>query len=259
MSRVVVVTGSASGIGRATAERLEAAGEQVIGVDLRDAEVEADLGTPEGRAAAVAAVEAHGTLDAVVCCAGVEAKGDVTVRVNYFGVVELLEGLRPRLAASAAPRAVVVASFAAIHPAFDPELVEACLAGDEPRAVAACEEALAADPPRSVYASSKRALVRWVRRTAPSERWAGAGIPLNAVAPGVVATPMTQRRLDDPDRRTALLGVVPMPLHGPGEPEHVASLLAWLAGAENVLVTGQVVFADGGADALLRGEREWLA
>ena len=49
-----------------------------------------------------------------------------------------------------------------------------------------------------------------------------------------------------------------MPLHGPGEPEHVAALLAWLAGPENVLVTGQVVFVDGGADAVLRGEREWL-
>ena len=51
-----------------------------------------------------------------------------------------------------------------------------------------------------------------MRRSAPAVRWAGAGIPLNAVAPGVVATPMTQYRLDDPSRREALLGVVPMPL-----------------------------------------------
>ena len=257
MSRRVVVTGSGSGIGRATAERLAAAGDVVVGVDLRDAAVEADLGTPDGRAAAVSALGGHGPVDAVVCCAGVEAKGDVTVRVNYFGVVELLEGLQPLLAASDAPRAVVVASFAAIHPAFDPGIVDACLAGDEPGAVAACAAALEAEPPRSVYASSKRALVRWVRRTAPTERWAGAGIPLNAVAPGIVATPMTQHRLDDPSRREALLGVVPMPLHGPGDPDHVAALLAWLAGPENVLVTGQVVFVDGGADAVFRGEAGW--
>ena len=195
MSRRVVVTGSGSGIGRATAERLAAAGDVVVGVDLRDAAVEADLGTPDGRAAAVSAIGGHGPVDAVVCCAGVEAKGDVTVRVNYFGVVDLLEGLQPLLAASDAPRAVVVASFAAIHPAFDPGIVDACLAGDEPGAVAACAGTLEAEPPRSVYASSKRALVRWVRRTAPTERWAGAGIPLNAVAPGIVATPMTQHRL----------------------------------------------------------------
>ena len=181
----------------------------------------------------------------------------MTVRVNYFGVVELLEGLQPLLAASDAPRAAVVASFAAIHPAFDAGIVDACLAGDEAAAVDACAAAVEAEPPRSVYASSKRALVRWVRRSAPTERWAGAGIPLNAVAPGVVATPMTQYRLDDPSRREALLGVVPMPLHGPGEPDHVAALLAWLAGPENVLVTGQVVFVDGGADAVLRGEAGW--
>ena len=257
MSRTVVVTGSGSGIGRATAERLADAGDRVLGVDLQGAEIEADLGTPEGRAAAVSAIAAGGEVDAVVCCAGVEAKGDVTVRVNYFGVVELLEGLQPLLAAGDAPRAAVVASFAAIHPAFDAGIVDACLAGDEAAAVDACAAAVEAEPPRSVYASSKRALVRWVRRSAPRERWAGAGIPLNAVAPGVVATPMTQYRLDDPSRREALLGVVPMPLHGPGEPEHVAALLTWLAGRENVLVTGQVVFVDGGADAVLRGEEGW--
>lgn len=258
MSRVAVVTGSASGIGRATAELLAAGGDRVVGVDLRDADVESDLGTPDGRAAALRELGRLGAVDAVVCCAGVEAKGDVTVRVNYFGVVELLEGLRPLLGLAPAPRAAVVASFAAAHPAFDGELVDACLAGDERRAVAACAGALAADPPRSVYASSKRALVRWVRRSAPTHAWAGAGIALNAVAPGVIATPMTQHRLDDEARRTALLGVVPMPLHGPGEPEHVAALLAWLVSPENVLVTGQVVFADGGADAAVRGETEWV-
>jgi NAD(P)-dependent dehydrogenase (short-subunit alcohol dehydrogenase family) len=257
MSRTVVVTGSASGIGRATAERLATAGDRVLGIDLQDAEIEADLGTPWGRAGAVAAVERHGAADAVVCCAGVEAKGDVTVRVNYFGVVELLEGLRPLLAASDAPRAAVVASFAAIHPSADAAIVDACLAGDEAAAVDACAVADIAEPPRSVYASSKRALVRWVRRTAPTKPWAGAGIPLNAVAPGIVATPMTQYRLDDPARRSALLGVVPMPLHGPGEPDHVAALLAWLVGVENVLVTGQIVFVDGGADAVLRGDSGW--
>lgn len=258
MSRTAVVTGSASGIGRATRVRLEAAGDHVVGIDLHDAEIESDLGTPAGRAAAVAAVERHGAVDAVVCSAGVEAKGDVTVRVNYFGAVGVLEGVRPLLAASPAPRAVVVASFAAIHPAFDPGVVDACLAGDEPAAVAACAAVLTAEPPRSVYASSKRALVRWVRRSAPTDRWAGAGIPLNAVAPGIVATPMTQHRLDDPARRSALMDVVPMPLHGPGEPEHVAAVLAWLAGPENVLVTGQIVFVDGGAEAVVRGESGWV-
>ena len=47
-TRTVVVTGSASGMGAATAARLEAAGQRVIGIDLRDAEIIADLGSPDG-------------------------------------------------------------------------------------------------------------------------------------------------------------------------------------------------------------------
>jgi NAD(P)-dependent dehydrogenase (short-subunit alcohol dehydrogenase family) len=96
-----------------------------------------------------------------------------------------------------------------------------------------------------------------VRRNAVTADWAGAGIPLNAVAPGIVRTPMVAHHLSDDARRTRLEQYVPMPLHGPAEPEHVAALIRWLAGAENVLVTGQVVFVDGGADAVLRGEAAW--
>ncbi|WP_205781478.1 hypothetical protein [Planctomonas deserti] len=42
-----------------------------------------------------------------------------------------------------------------------------------------------------LYTTSKLSVARWVRRTAPTESWAGAGIALNAVAPGVILTPMT--------------------------------------------------------------------
>ena len=52
--RTTVVTGAASGIGAAVRARLEAAGDRVVGVDLRDAEVTADLACPEGRATAAA-------------------------------------------------------------------------------------------------------------------------------------------------------------------------------------------------------------
>jgi NAD(P)-dependent dehydrogenase (short-subunit alcohol dehydrogenase family) len=48
-----------------------------------------------------------------------------------------------------------------------------------------------------------------------------------------------------------------MPLHGPGEPEQAAAILAWLAGPENALMTGQVIFVDGGYEVLTRGDDIW--
>ena len=67
------MTGSGSGIGAATRARLEAAGHEVLGVDLRGQEVDADLSTPAGRTAAVQAILdwCGGTLDGFVGCAGV--------------------------------------------------------------------------------------------------------------------------------------------------------------------------------------------
>jgi NAD(P)-dependent dehydrogenase (short-subunit alcohol dehydrogenase family) len=258
MSRTYVVTGSASGIGQATAARLQRDGATVIGVDLRDADVRADLSTPAGRAAMVADVHDRvDRLDGVVSCAGVDMRDPLTVKVNYFGAVATLEGLRDLLARGTKPRAAVIASFAAIHGPFDEEMIEACLAGDEPTAVAAAERHGPDDTTKTVYTSSKKAIARWVRQAAPSEPWAGAGIPLNAIAPGIIVTPMTQPLLEDERLARGLGKRVPMPLHGPGTPDDVAALLAWLVGEENVLVTGQVIFIDGGADTVLRGDLAW--
>jgi NAD(P)-dependent dehydrogenase (short-subunit alcohol dehydrogenase family) len=248
------VTGSASGIGRATAERLARDGARVIGVDLRDADVVADLSTPDGRAALVDGVRnaSGGTIDAVVACAGVEGvPAPLIVKVNYFGAVATLVGLRPLLAQSDSPRAVAVSSLAQLHP-VDDELVDACLAGDEDRAAERAGQERV-----NGYTSSKRALGRWLRRTAPGDEWAGAGIPLNAVAPGTIRTPIVESHLATEEGRRRMERWVPMPLHGPGEASDVADLIAWLAGPQNVLVTGQVIFIDGGADAVLRGDDVW--
>ena len=135
---------------------------------------------------------------------------------------------------------------------LDDDIVDACLAGDEERAVAA-----AAGKDVLVYPSTKRALARWVRRTAPTDEWAGAGITLNAVAPGVVLTPMTDSLLGDPVWRTIVDDAVPMPLGGYAEPEEIAAVLDWLTSADNTKVTGQVLFVDGGADVVLRPDDVW--
>ncbi|WP_425953967.1 SDR family oxidoreductase [Xylanimonas sp. McL0601] len=256
--RTVVVTGSASGIGRATVKVLAAQGHRVIGVDLHDADVVVDLASPEGRAGLIPGVAARtdGAIDAIVANAGLARETPDTVSVNFFGAVVTLEALRPMLAGSAAPRAVVTASSSSLLP-FDAELVDECLAGDEDGARARAAKLKEAGDGSLVYASSKVALCHWLRRVAAGPDWAGAGIPLNAIAPGIVNTPMTAKMTATAEARKALAAEVPMPLHGYMEPEVPAHLFAWLVSPENSHLCGQVVFVDGGADVMIRGDSTW--
>src|SRR5579871_1379940 len=138
--RTVVVTGAASGIGAATSKRLRDAGHRVIGSDLHDAEVIADLTTDAGRASLAAGVAqlSGGRIDAIVANAG-GGPAETSLQLNFFGAVATLEGLRPLLAGSRAPRAVAVSSIASFGPT-DKGLVESCLSLDEGRAVAAARE-----------------------------------------------------------------------------------------------------------------------
>lgn len=254
VSRVVAVSGVASGIGAATAQLLRERGDTVIGIDLRDAEVCADLSTHQGREAAVSATleRADGRLDGVVLCAGISGIDPLLVSVNFFGCTALLDGLRPLLAASAAPRAAVVASMTVVHPT-DPELVAACLAGEEERALEVARTAVEEGRGRQLYPTSKAALVQWVRRTCVQPGWADAGIALNAVGPGIILTPMSNVLFDDPQMVQAMDAAVPMPLGGHASPDVVAHSLAWLVSEENSHVTGQLLFVDGGAEVTVRG------
>ena len=249
---VIVVTGSASGIGAATRARLESDGNDVIGVDLRNAEVTADLATPVGRAAAITAVlqATGGRVDGLVVCAGVGPETEpwsAIVSLNYFGAQSLLEGLRHVLAAGEAPAAVAISSNSSTLPNAETPLVQACLAGDE---AAARDLALTLDGHRT-YAGSKLALARWVRRNAPGRDWAGAGIRLNAVAPGAVLTPLLQRGLDHPAYGPAIRNF-PIPLGDFGSPEQIAAAIAFLLSPDASFCCGSILFADGGTDALLR-------
>ncbi len=253
MSRTIAITGSASGIGAALANLLQGRGNRVIGVDLRDADVIADLATPAGRAAAAEAViaAAGGVLDGVVTCAGTSLPGDLTVKVNFFGTTEIVTALQPALAASSAPRVVVVGSISATQQA-DEDVVAACLAGDEVSALAAADVAVAGRRGHQLYPSSKSALAQWVRRTAIEPGWASAGIPLNVVAPGVVLTPMTEELIADPAMKQLMDAAVPMPLNGYLRADDVAQVLAFLVSEDNSHITGQVVYVDGGAEVTLR-------
>src|ERR1039458_5749504 len=95
--RTTVITGTRSGIGRATLELLSSRGHRVIGIDLRDSMIEADLSTAEGRSLTIGAVRRHceDGLDAFIACAGVAAAdGPAMVSVNYFGAVSLAAAMR---------------------------------------------------------------------------------------------------------------------------------------------------------------------
>lgn len=254
MARRIVVSGAASGIGAALVGMLRQQGDEVIGVDLHDAEVCADLATEEGRSSAVESVLAAsgGVLDGAVACAGLSGNKSQVVRVNYFGTLAFLDGVRPALAAAEQPRAAVVGSTVGAA-STDTELVRACLEGDEPAALARAEQLIEDGSGGLIYPSSKAALAQWLRRSAITAEWAGNHIPLNAVAPGVVRTPMSAPLFEDAQRRTAMDRAVPMPLNGHAEPETIAESLRWLASPANTHITGQVLYVDGGAEATLRG------
>ena len=258
--RTIVVTGSASGIGAATAARLRSAGHRVIGVDLRDAEVVADLSRPDGRAGAIRDVTAlaGATLDGFVACAGVSGlTSELVVSINFFGAAVLLVGLQPLLsaagsAAGGAAAVMIASNSISMVPseAIPTDLVNACLAGDEAGALAAAS----AINTHLAYPASKLAIAQLVRRLAVTPDWAGAGIRLNAVAPGVIRTPMTDRTAADPVTGPAMASI-PIPAGGMGDPTDIAAVIEFLLSPAARFVIGAVWFADGGTDPVLHPTR----
>lgn len=260
MSRTYVITGTGSGIGLATKNKLVAQGNKVIGVDIKNAEVIADLSTPAGRReAASKAIElAGGTVDAVIANAGSAAPTATTVSINFFGATEFISAMHSALVKSKSPRVAITSSMASLMP-NDKELVELMLAGDEAKAVARAQVLVdqGGGVEGLIYGSTKRALSRWLRRECIKDSWAKSGIPINAVGPGIVKTPMVAEMIATQEGRDGLAKAVPMPLNGYLEAENVADLLIWLCSEANSHVTGQTIYIDGGSDAVLRGDDIW--
>lgn len=253
--RVAAITGSASGIGAAIRERVEVDGFRVIGVDLRGQEVSADLATAEGRAAAIEQIlkRCEGRLDCVITSAGLGTNArpaSLIASVNYFGAIEILEGLFAALQQGENPCAIaIVSNSAQMAPLDDSPFVAALLNHDEAEAGRIIDEM---DSPIVAYMGSKHALGRALRRRA--RRWGQARVRLNGIAPGPVETPLLRGTLEDPATRD-VISKIDIPIGRWGRPADVAGLAAFLIGPEAAWIHGSIYYIDGGNDAEVRPDR----
>ena len=256
------VTGSASGMGRKAAEKLRDAGHTVIGVDVKDADIVADLSSVHGRRAAAAGVLAASgaRLDGAVLAAGLgpgQGPGRLQsiAQVNYLGVVDLLDAWRPALAATERAKVVVFSSNSTTTtPIVPARAVRAFLARDPDKAVRSVR-IFGKNASVMLYAASKIAVSRWVRREAVKSEWAGAGIRLNALAPGAIMTPLLEEQLSTANR-AKLVRAFPVPIGGFGDAGQLADWVVFMLSDAADFLCGSVVFVDGGSDACFRAD-DW--
>lgn len=229
--RSVLVTGGTSGIGLGCALAFAALGAAVVATGATEAERERAAGAhPDvlfrvldvrDADAVREAVDGLDRLDVLVNAAGVirrdaehdpEVYADV-IAINLTGTMRVCSAARPKLAAS---RGAVV-NLASMLTFFG-----------APRAPA--------------YASSKGGIGQLTKSLAAA--WAADGIRVNAVAPGWIATPLTQALQDDPARAAPILSRTPMGRWG--TPEEVAGCAVFLASPAARFVTGAILAVDGG-------------
>lgn len=251
--RTYAMTGGATGIGAELKQQLRAGGHKVISVDIKEGDIIADLSTVEGRKAAVDGIKtlAPDGLDGFIPCAGlppVVKPLSLIAQVNYFAVVDTVEGLQGLLQKKKGS-VLFVSSNSAPMVATDDPFVQFCLSGDEG---AACAEIEGRDG-HTAYAGSKRAMTIWMRRHAAE--YAAAGVRMNAVAPGITMTPLTDLVFAD-----AELGQVmkefgdSVPVGRTAQPVDIANVMRFMLSDEAGYLCGSIFFVDGGSDAMMRAD-----
>lgn len=248
------MTGGATGIGAAIRQQLVAARHEVIVVDIKDADIVADLSTADGRAAAVAGIRERAPqgLDGFIPCAGVGpqvAPPSLVAKINYFGTVATFEGV-VELVEKRDGSVVFISSNSAPMGA-DERCVELMLAGDEEGTSQRLDEL---GDGQNAYAGSKLAVTRYMRRHAVD--YVRRGVRLNAVAPGFTHTPLTAAGLKDEQFGPAIREFIDtIPAGRAGQPEDIANAVSFLLGEQAAFVCGAVLFVDGGHDAMLRPDQ----
>ena len=245
-----VITGAASGIGACIKARLKQQGYDIIGIDLKDETISADLSTPKGRQNAIdKALElSSGKIVRLVLAAGLGGHiedGQLVARVNYFGAIELLDDLKNALEETSGRVVVISSNSAQMRTDPESDIVRCLLEGNEGQAMQYIGDSHGA----LTYAISKHAVARAVRRRAAE--WGQAGITLNAIAPGMTETPMFRGAADHPVIGKSV-EAIPIPKTRVASPDEIAGVIEFMLSDEAEYMQGSVIYVDGGTDAQLR-------